>query len=120
SPERRGRRRSGGPRSRVLRELDLVALDQRVREQLGAHPLDLGAGLLGIGDLDLEIDEAADPRTVDGEAEVAERGLDGLALRVEDARLGPHEHGRLHRSTTSGWAAYASNGIPVRRSKASR
>ena len=43
SPGRRRRRSSGAARSR-LRDLDLVALDQRVREQLLAHPLDLGTG----------------------------------------------------------------------------
>ena len=38
------------------------------------------------------------------EAEMVERALDRLALRVEDARLRPDEHGRPHPSTTSGSA----------------
>ena len=48
SPGRRRRRSGAGAlRRRPSRgvQLDLVALDQRVREQLLAHPLDLGAGL---------------------------------------------------------------------------
>jgi hypothetical protein len=92
-------------RSRVVSELDLVALDQRVREQLGAHPLDLGPGLLWIAGLDLEIDEPPDPRVVDGEPEVPQRRLDRLALWVEDAGLGPDEDCRLQRRTARGFAA---------------
>ena len=38
-------------------------------------------------------------RVVHGEAEVPEAALDRLPLRVEDARLRPDEHGRLHPST---------------------
>ena len=37
--------------------LDLVGLDQRVREQLLAHLLDLRARLRGIRRVDLELDE---------------------------------------------------------------
>ena len=69
---------------------------------------------------DLQIDEPPDPRALDGEAEVPEGVLDRLALGVEDSRLGPDEHGRPHRSTVPGSAAYSSNGIPVICSKASR
>jgi hypothetical protein len=90
-------------RSRAF-DLDLDALDQRVREELVAHPLDLGTGLRGIARVDLQVDEPADARFADGKAEVAERALDGLPLRVEDAGLGPDEDGRPHRSTTSGSA----------------
>ena len=83
-------------------ELDLVALDQRVREQLLAHPLDLRARLGRVVGVDLELDEPADAGLADGEAEVPQAALDRLTLRVEDARLRPDEHGRLHPSTTSG------------------
>ena len=44
---------------------------------------------------------------------------DGLALRIEDPGLRAHEHGRPHRSTTSGSATYAPKSSPVSRSKAS-
>ena len=54
----------------------------------------------------------------DREAERDEGPSHRFALRVEDARLGPHEHGRPH-STSSGSARYASNAIPVSRSNAS-
>ena len=54
--------------------------------------------------IDLEIDHATDARLRDLEPEVAQRALDRLALRVEDAGLRPDEDGRPHRSTTSGSA----------------
>ena len=41
------------------------------------------------------------------------------SLRVEDARLRPDEHGRLHRVTTVGSATYSSKEMPVSRSNAS-
>ena len=41
-------------------DLDLVALDQRVGEELLAHPLDLGPRRRRVGRLDLEIDDATD------------------------------------------------------------
>ena len=46
----------------------------------------------------------ADARFGDGEAEVPQAALDCLALWIEDPRLRPHQHGRLHPSTTSGRA----------------
>ena len=106
--------RGCGLRHAARLQLDLVALDQRVGEQLLAHALDLGARLGGVVRLDLEVDDASDAHLVHGEAEVAQRALDRLTLRVEDPRLGPDEHGRLHPSTTSGRATYSSNAIPVR------
>src|SRR6185437_5455099 len=83
------------------------------------HPLDLCAGLLGIVCLELEVDDLADTRGRDGEAEMLERALDGLALRVEDALLRAHQDGRSHPSTTAGRSRYASNGIVVSCSNAS-
>jgi hypothetical protein len=66
--------------------LDLEVLDQRVREQLLAE---LGEAL---GALGLELDHAADPHVLDAlEAERRQRPLDRLALRVEDALLGPDQ-----------------------------
>ena len=59
----------------------------------------------GIGGLDLEVDHPPDPRAVDAEAEMLQRVLHGLALRIEDSRLGPDEDGRLHCSTVVGAAA---------------
>ena len=67
-------------------QLDLVGLDQRVREQLLAE---LGEPL---GALGLKLDHAADPDVLDAlEAERRQRPLDRLALRVEDALLRPDQ-----------------------------
>src|SRR6185503_8866712 len=86
----------------LANDLDLVALDQRVREQPLAHLLDLRPGRRLVGGLDLEVDHLADARVLHLEAEVAERRADRFALRVEDARLGPDEDGGPHPSTTVG------------------
>src|SRR4051812_31453084 len=100
-------------------QLDLVRLDQRVREQLLAHPLHLRPGVGGVRRLELQIDDLADARLRDGEAEVPQRAADGLALRVEDALLRADENRRLHASTTLGSSTYRPNGIVVSRSNAS-
>src|SRR4051794_18893068 len=50
--------------------LDLVRLHQWVREQLLAHLLDLRARLGRVGRVDLEVDDLADPRGADREAEM--------------------------------------------------
>src|SRR5579872_2467446 len=100
-------------------QLDLVRLDQRVGEQLLAHLLHLCAsGCLVVG-VHLEVDDLADARVRDGEAEMPERALDRLALRVEDPRLRPDQDRGLHPSTTDGRSRYASNGIVVSRAQAS-
>src|SRR5439155_18386311 len=102
---RRRRRRAGyRSRSRRVSKGDLVALDQRVRQELLAHALELGTGGVRIRGVDLQIDEPADARLGDREAEVLERALDGFALRIEDPGLRPDQDGRLHRRTTSGSA----------------
>src|ERR1700675_3854476 len=100
-------------------DLHFERLDQRVREQLLAHPLDLGPRLGRVARVDLEIDDLPDASLRDGETEVPERALDRFALRIEDAVLRPDEHGCLHPSTTDGFSRYAGNGIVVSRSKAS-
>ena len=72
--------------------------------RLGRRPADttaLEAAFRAIGAL-LEVHDLADPRLRDREAEVLERRLDGLSLRVENAVLRPDEHRRLHPSTTDG------------------
>ena len=111
--------RGMGSVSSSLHELDLVALDQRVREQLVAQARSSSARARRRPRLELEVEHAADPRLVDREAEVPQRALHRLALRVEDPGLRPDEHGRLHASTTPGSARYASKAIPVSRSNAS-
>src|SRR6185437_10695835 len=103
----------------LANDLHLVRLDQRVREQPFAHLLHLRLGRRRVRRLDLEVDHLADPRVPHLEAEVAERRADRLPLRIEDARLRPHEHGGPHPSTTVGSSRYAGNGIVVSRSKAS-
>ena len=67
----------------------------------------------------LEVDDLADPCAGDGEAEMLERALNRFALRVEDARLRPHEDSGLHPSTTDGSSRYTWKGIVVSRSNAS-
>src|SRR5262249_24038179 len=89
-------------RSRVLRKLDLVRLDQRVRQQLLAHPLQLGPSLLAVAVLELEVDDPADARVADREAELLERAEHRFSLRVEDARLWADEDGCSHARTTEG------------------
>ena len=54
--------------ARSLGELDLEALDQRVREQLLAHPLDLGPGVDDVDGVDVEV-EATDPQAARAEVE---------------------------------------------------
>src|SRR5207248_8144103 len=101
---RRARRRAGAPpdRSRLPSELDLVALDQRVGEQLLAHALQLVARLGLVRRVDLELDELPNAGLRHGKAEVPEAALDRLALWIEDSGLRPDEHCRLHPSTTLG------------------
>src|SRR5580765_2562880 len=62
--------------TRPLRELDLVALDQRVGEQLLAHPLHFRAGTRRVVRFDFEIDDPADTSLADREAELAQRRFD--------------------------------------------
>ena len=99
--------------------MHLVALDQRVREQLRAHLVELFPCFMGILGSELDVDEAADARGRDLEAEMSKRCFDGLPLRIEDARLWPNEDGCPHASTTLGLATYASKEISVSRSNAS-
>src|SRR6476646_8284795 len=77
--------------SGAAQQLDLVVLDEGVREQLLAHRLELR------GVLDVELDESPDV-DVGGavEAEGRQRPLDGDALRVEDARLGADQNACPH------------------------
>ena len=96
--------RDARPDAHASAHLDLEALDQRVREQLLAHPLHLGLRLVRSRGVDLEIDEPADARSSHREAELAQRPLHRLALRVEDPFLRPDENGDPHLSTTCGSA----------------
>ncbi len=81
----------------AVEQLDLVVLDQRVREQLLAHRLQLRRVL------HVELDQAADVHVRHArEAERRQRALDGLALRVEDARLRADQHAGAHQSPAGG------------------
>ena len=63
---------------------------------------------------DVQLDQAADVHVRDAvEAERRQRPLDGLALRVENPRLGPDEHADAAHATRS---SHAPNGSPVSRS----
>src|SRR6187431_1974232 len=75
-------------RSRSSGDLDAVAFDDRVGQQLVAHGLDLRLGLGGVGFSQVELDGAPHPHAGDvGPAQAVQGGLDGLALDVEDAGL---------------------------------
>src|SRR5262249_60440136 len=103
STRERARPRCVGARASAA-QLDLVALDQRVRKERLAHPSDELAHLVGVGGLDLELYDTPDTRVRDRKAELAQGVSDRLALRVQDSFLGSDEHRGLHRSTTSGSA----------------
>ena len=64
------------------------------------------------------VDQPADPRLGNGEAECLQRGLHRFPLRVENSRLRSDQH-RQSQTTTSGLSRYRSNETPVRRSNAS-
>src|SRR6187200_2617985 len=89
SQERRAPRCVARPRS--LAHLDLVALDQRVREEALAHAFDLAAGFLRARGLHVEVDDAPDACLLDGEPELPQRALDRLSLGIEDPGLGANE-----------------------------
>src|SRR3954471_17913410 len=70
-----GKRRTPNFTSRRREQLDLVVLDERIGEQLVAHPLELR------GILDVELDDPADVNVARAaEAERRQRALDRLAL----------------------------------------
>src|SRR4051794_38412580 len=88
--------------------LDLVVLDQWVGQELLAHLRDAR------GVRHVELDEPADVDVRDAlEAERRQGALDGLALRVEDPRLGPDEDADPRHATRS---SHAPNGSPASRS----
>ena len=71
-----------------------------------------GARLGGVGRLDARGRRRCPTRTSStAKPRWRSEPLDGLTLRIEDPRLRPDEHRRLHPSTTSGSATYASNEI---------
>ena len=77
-------------------------LDHRVGEEAGAHVLDLGPGRRLVGGLEAEADRLADPHALHAvEAEVGQRALDGLPLRVGHAfpQTDLHLHVELHGPT---------------------
>jgi hypothetical protein len=103
----------------VALQRDLVLLDQGVREQMTAHPLDLLARGGGVRSLELKVHDTPHAGLVDGESELAERAPNCVALRVEDALFRPDENRRPHESTTSGSERYVLNSMPVIVSNAS-
>src|SRR4051794_16806536 len=92
-------------------DLHLVRLHQRVCEKLLAHLLDLRTRIVGARRIDLDVHNLADAGARHREAEVLERRVHRLALRVEDPLLGADEDGRPHPSTTRGSSRYAGKGI---------
>ena len=86
-------------------QLDLVALDQRVGEQARATSARARRSASSRSAVSSSRSTTRPIRTPDDvEADLASEPSDRLALRVVDAGLGPHEHRRLHLSTTSGSA----------------
>src|SRR6185436_11847865 len=130
----RGRRRprSGPSSSRpdqrrgALEGLDVVGLDQRVRQELRRQALDGRPGCPVVDRLDRQLDPAADADLAHAlDAEVAQAALHGPPLRIENPRLRPdvdrvadlHER-QLHAPTTSS-SRYLAKLAPVIRSNAS-
>src|SRR5262249_22185493 len=100
---------------------DVEALDQLVREHLLSRCAGQSEGFAAVVRVHVEIEQLAGADAVDGGAKRRQRPRDGLALRIEDARLGTDEHGHLHRASppaapTPCSARYASKGRPVSRS----
>src|SRR5262245_7796570 len=95
-------------------ELIGVILDDGVGEELLAHALDLRAGAAGIalGHLDLDIFALAHVANR-AEAERVQRAGDGLALRIEYARLQRDGNARLHSPSPRPYFERTSTG-PVR------
>ena len=89
---------------RRLGEGHVEALDERVRQEVAAHPLELCPGVLRPVGGELDVDDATDAHLAHVEPELAERAADRLSLRIEDPVLRPYEDRRPHR-TTSGSAA---------------
>src|SRR6185312_1957042 len=80
-------------------EIDLVALDHRVGEELLTHRLDGGAGAVGIALGEIEVDHLALAHLIDAaESQGAQRMRDGLALGIEHALLQHDMNARLHRA----------------------
>ena len=91
-------------------QLDLVVLDEGVRQQLLAHLVELGDVL------HVELHQAPDVDVTHAlEAQRRQRPLHGLALRVEDPRLRPDQDARPH-SVAPVRSSQAENGSPARRS----
>ena len=90
--------RAAGDRDATV-DLDPIALDHRIREQLVG---DLGgqrARLVGDVDVELELEVLALPHVADaGVAHRVQRLGDRLPLRIEDRWLQRDEHSGFHRS----------------------
>src|SRR5215469_11082583 len=84
--------------------IDAVAFDQRISEQLFAHRLDRALRLGRIALAQFEVDHLALAHIADAvEPERGEGMRNGLALRIEHARLGHDLDARLdHYCTTCG------------------
>src|SRR5665213_3551756 len=79
------------------RDLDAVALDHRVGQELAAHLVERGAGAGFVGLGEVEVDDFALAHLADaGKAQTRQRMRDRLALRVEHAGLGHDVDARLH------------------------
>ena len=90
--------------------LDLVVLDQRVRQQPLAHLADPR------GVFDVELHQPPDVHVAHAlEAQRGQGALDGLALRVEDPGLGPDQDPHPQGAVRS---SHAENGSPASRSYA--
>jgi hypothetical protein len=101
-------------------DLDEIILDDGVGQQLGAHFLDPGLGLVGIGVVEVELDVFALAHLVHaGEAERLQGPGDGLALGVQDAFLEGDVNACQH-SFVPPWTAIASPSGPGSRGARTR
>src|SRR5690348_6766929 len=98
----------GKAASRSALDVDPIAFDDRVGQQLAAHGVDRLAGAGGVGLGEIEIDDLALADLIDAaEAQGCQRAADRLALRVEDASLRHDVNACLHERCT---AVIASSG----------
>jgi hypothetical protein len=87
------------PRPQVISQnLDPVAFDHRVGEQLFAHRLHIRLGLGGVGMGEVKLDHLALTHPGDAfEPQRAERVAHGLALRIKDAGFQHDGNAGFHR-----------------------
>src|SRR5262245_18468389 len=89
-------------------DLDMIILDHGVREKFLSRLPERGLGAGAVVAVKLDIEHLALAHAGDAaDAQRLQRALDGLALRIEDARLERHGDARLHVGPNGAIAARA-------------